>query len=78
MQRIPGSILTLLTSASLVWAQSESASLTGMITDPFGAVQGNAQVTAVQEQTGARIQALLTEKVNIVSPHCGQVLTRSL
>ena len=61
MQRIPWSILTLLASASLVWAQSESASLTGTITDPSGAVQGNAQVTAVQEQTGARIQALLTE-----------------
>ena len=35
--------------------------LPSTITDPSGAVQGNAQVTAVQEQTGARIQALLTE-----------------
>jgi hypothetical protein len=50
-----------LAGVSFVWAQAESASITGTITDPSGAVQRNAQVTAVQEQTGTRIQALLSE-----------------
>jgi hypothetical protein len=54
MQRKLFCIIILTAVADLASAQSESATITGTITDPSGALQTSAQVTALQEQTGAR------------------------
>jgi hypothetical protein len=61
MQRKLFCIIILTAVANLARAQSESATITGTITDPSGALQTSAQVTALQEQTGARTQGLVTE-----------------
>ena len=50
-----------LLAAAAVLAQSESATVVGNVTDPTGAMQRAAVVTAVNESTGVRVQALTTE-----------------
>jgi len=51
----------LLLSASALWAQSELASLTGMVTDPTGGVLLNAQITVIHEGTNHSVSAMTNE-----------------
>ena len=54
-------VLILATAAALLHGQSESAMVMGSVMDPTGAFQRTAVVTAVNEDTGVRVQALTSE-----------------
>jgi hypothetical protein len=52
----------LVIASGALWAQSETATVVGTVTDPTGAMQSAAVVSALNENTGVRAQALTTEE----------------
>ncbi len=62
-------VLLLSVSASLAWAQFETASLTGIVTDPAGAVIPGASVKAVNEATNIEASTVSNSEGRFLFPN---------